>query len=186
MKALLIAFCLAVLLGVAWVKRDSLGWPAGDAGEKMSSEENVDLPVPKAVFRDYGGNWRQLEQYKGQVVLVNFWATWCPPCEIEAPTLIRLQEEFAAKGFTIIAIAMDDEGTETVRPYAETKRFDVKGAQRAINFPVFLGTQESAERFSAYDSYPTSFLISREGRQVERISGPVYYPSVSQAIKRLL
>ena len=186
MKALLIALSLAVLLGFAWVKRDSLGWPGEDGGEKMSSEEDVDLPTPKTVFRDYGDSWHELDQYKGQVVLVNFWATWCPPCEIEAPTLIRLQDEFAPKGFTIIAIAMDDEGAETVRPYAETKRFDVKGAQRAINFPVFLGTQESAERFSAYDSYPTSFLISRDGRDVERISGPVYYATVSQAIKRLL
>ena len=186
MKAFLILAGLVILLGFAWVKRDSLGWPAGDSGERMSTEEDIDLPVPKAAFRDYSENWYQLEQYKGQVLLVNFWATWCPPCEIEAPTLIRLQEEFASKGFNVIAIAMDDEGAETVRPFAETRRFDVKGTPAAINFPIFLGTQESAERFGAYDSYPTSFLISRDGRQVKRIVGPVYYPTVSKAIKGLL
>ena len=185
MKALLVLVGVVVLLGFAWVKRDSLGWPE-DQSERMSSEEDINLPAPKAVFRDYGDNWYKLEQYQGQVVLVNFWATWCPPCEIETPALIRLQEEFGPKGFTVIAIAMDDEGAETVRPFAETRRFDVKGTSRAINFPIFLGTQESAERFGAYDSYPTSFLISREGRQVKRISGPVFYPTVSKAIKRLL
>jgi thiol-disulfide isomerase/thioredoxin len=173
MKALLVLVAAAVLLGFVWVKRDSLGWPESEAGERMSSEED-------------GDNWYKLEQYKGQVVLVNFWATWCPPCEVETPTLISLQEEFAPKGFTVIAIAMDDEGAETVRPFAETRRFDVKGTQRAINFPVFLGTQESAERFGAYDVYPTSFLISRAGRQVKRIVGPVYYPTVAKAIKGLL
>jgi cytochrome c biogenesis protein CcmG/thiol:disulfide interchange protein DsbE len=186
MKALLIVVLSLVLLGFAWVKRDSLGWPDADSGERMSTEEDVNLPTPKAVFQDYSGNWYKLEQYNGRVVLVNFWATWCPPCEVEAPTLIRLQQEFESKGFTVIAIAMDDEGAETVRPFAETRRFDVKGTPRAINFPIFLGTQESAERFGAYDAYPTSFLLSRDGRQVKRISGPVYYPTISKAIKGLL
>ena len=186
MKALVILVVSAALLGLAWVKRDSLGWPNGDSGERMSSEEDIDLPAPNAVFRDYGENWYKLEKYKGRVLLVNFWATWCPPCEYETPALIQLQEEFGPKGFTVIAIAMDDEGAETVRPFAETRRFDVKGISRAINYPIFLGTQDSADKFGVHDEYPTSFLISRDGRQVKRIAGPIYYPTVSKAIKGLL
>ena len=177
---------LALLLGAAWVKRDSLGWPSEESGERMSSEVDIDLPAPQAVFRDYGENWSKLEAYKGQVVLVNFWATWCPPCELEMPTLIQLQEEYGTKGFTVIGIAMDDEGAETVKPFVETRRFEVKGASRAMNYPVFLGTQDMAEKFGVKEEYPTSFLVSRDGRQVKRIVGPVYYTSLSKAIKKLL
>ena len=186
MKGLLILLAAALLLGAAWVKRDSLGWPSEESGEKMSSEVDIDLPTPHAVFRDYGENWSKLEAYKGQVVLLNFWATWCPPCELEMPTLIQLQEEYGTKGFTVIGIAMDDEGAETVKPFVETRRFGVKGVSRAMNYPVYLGTQDMAEKFGVREEYPTSFLISREGRQVKRIVGPVYHASLSKAIKKLL
>ena len=120
MKGLIMLLALALLLGAAWVKRDSPGWPSEESGERMSSEVDIDLPAPHAVFRDYCENWSKLEAYKGQVVLVNFWATWCPPCELEMPTLIQLQEEYGTKGFTVIGIAMDDEGAETVKPFVET------------------------------------------------------------------
>jgi thiol-disulfide isomerase/thioredoxin len=92
LKGLLILLASALLLCVAWVKRDSLGWPTEESGEKMCSEVDIDVPAPHAVFRDYGENWSRLEEYKGQVIPVNFWATWCPPCEMEMPTLIQLQE----------------------------------------------------------------------------------------------
>ena len=183
---ILILLASALLLSAAWVKRDSLGWPSWDSDEKMCSEVDIDLPAPQAVFRDYGGNWSKLEEYKGQVVLVNFWATWCPPCEVEMPTLIQLQEEYGAKGFTVIGIAMDDEGAETVKPFVETRRFEVQGAKRAMNYPVYLGTQDMAEKFGVKEEYPSSFLVSRDGRQVKRIVGPVYHPSLSKAIKGLL
>jgi len=176
----------ALLLGAAWVKRDSLEWPSEESGEKMCSEVDIDLPAPRAVFRDYGENWSKLEEYRGKVVLVNFWATWCPPCELEMPTLIQLQEEYGTKGFTVIGMAMDDEGAETVKPFVETRRFEVQGASRAMNYPIYLGTQDMAEKFGIKEEYPTSFLISGDGRQVKRIVGPVYHPSLSKAIKKLL
>jgi len=162
------------------------GWPSEESGEKMCSEVDIDVPAPHAVFRDYGENWSKLEEYNGQVVLVNFWATWCPPCMDEMPTLIQLQEEYGTKGFTVVGIAMDDEGAEAVKPFVETRRFDVKGVGRAINYPVYLGTQDMAEKFGVREEYPSSFLISRDGRQVKRIVGPVYRPSISKAIKNLL
>ena len=87
MKGLLILLASALLLGAAWVKRDSLGWPSEESGEKMCSEVDIDVPAPHAVFRDYGENWSKLEEYKGQVVLVNFWATCgtgVPPINLES------------------------------------------------------------------------------------------------------
>jgi hypothetical protein len=63
---------------------------------------------------------------------------------------------------------------------------EVQGAKRAINYPVYLGTQDMAEKFGVRDEYPSSFLISRDGRQVKRIVGPVYHPSLSKTIKGLL
>jgi hypothetical protein len=86
----------------------------------------------------------------------------------------------------VIGIAMDDEGAETVRPFVKTRRFEVKGLARAINYPVYLGTQDMAEKFGVKEEYPSSFLISRDGRQVKHIVGPVYHASISKAIKGLL
>lgn len=185
-KTLLIVVVLALLGGVAWVKRDFLGWPSEDSGPRMSSEQDIDLAAPDAAFREFGDNWVELKQYRGQVVLLNFWATWCPPCQVETPTLIQLQEKYGSQGFTVVAVAMDDEGAETVKPFVETKRFDLKGESRAMNFPVVLGTHDAAEKFGADDAYPTSFLISRDGRLVKRIQGPVFYETVSKAIRGLL
>ena len=67
-------------------------------------------------FKDLDGKEVSLEDYKGKVVLVNFWATWCEPCRVEIPWLIEMQQKYGSKGFTVLGVAMDEEGKSVVSP----------------------------------------------------------------------
>jgi thiol-disulfide isomerase/thioredoxin len=73
------------------------------------------------------GSTASIDQYKGKVVLVNFWATWCAPCRIEIPWLIEFNQKYGPKGLVILGVAMDDEGNKVVEPYVRSQRFDVNG-----------------------------------------------------------
>src|SRR5215831_17123703 len=71
--------------------------------------------------------------YRGKVVLVNFWATWCDPCRVEIPWLIEFQRKYAASGFTLLGVAMDEDGAKVVQPFVQKITFDVNGQQMLMN-----------------------------------------------------
>ncbi len=97
---------------------------------KVAFNSAAAKPAPNLTLKDLGGKDLFLAQYKGKVVLVNFWATWCEPCQIEIPWLIEMQQKYAAKGFTVLGIAMDEEGASVVTPWVNKERFDVNGSHR--------------------------------------------------------
>jgi thiol-disulfide isomerase/thioredoxin len=111
---------------------------------------------------DIDGNTVSLADYKGKVVLVDFWATWCGPCRQAVPHLKKLYEENRGKGFEILAIAMDEDGQKVVPPFVEDNR---------INYTVLLGTPEVESEFGGLVGYPTTFLIDREGKIVDKTLG---------------
>lgn len=127
-----------------------------------------------------------MDTYKGKVVLVNFWATWCEPCRVEIPWLIEFQQKYSDRGFTILGVAMDEEGNNVVAPYVENERFTVQGKPQAMNYPIFLGNDEIAEKFGGIIGYPTSVLITRDGRQVKRITGLISHDEMAKTIEGLL
>ena len=137
-------------------------------------------------LRDIAGHRVSLSRFQGQVVLVNFWATWCTPCKVEIPSLIELQDNYGARGFTVIGIAMDDEGVRTVAPFVDRQRFDTKQGSRGINYPVVLGSDEAAAELGGVREFPTSLLFSKDGRQVKRIEGLLDYADVGKAVEALL
>lgn len=127
-----------------------------------------------------------LSQYKGKVVLVNFWATWCTPCRVEIPWLIELQDKYGPQGFTVLGVAMDDEGKSAVAPFVEKERFSVNGQPKAMNYPILIGTEDVEQKFGGLIGLPTSILITRDGREVKRVTGLVSYEEIEQSIKSLL
>jgi len=143
-------------------------------------------PLPRTVLPALDGKWVNLETYKGKVVLINFWTTWCPGCRDEMPDLIRLQQQFASSGFTVVALAVDDEGEESVSAYVRNESFSVDGSSMKINFPVLLGSGESAQKIGFEGGLPASVLVNRDGQEVKLIRGPVHVQEVSKLIKRLL
>jgi thiol-disulfide isomerase/thioredoxin len=128
-------------------------------------------PAPDLKFKDLNGKEVSLSDLKGKVVFLNFWATWCDPCRIEIPWLIEMQAKYGPRGFTVVGVAMDDEGKSVVAPFLEKERFDVNGQKLPMSYPIFLGSDEAAEKFGGILGYPTSFLISRDGRIVQKFQG---------------
>ncbi|MCL6480148.1 MAG: TlpA family protein disulfide reductase [Firmicutes bacterium] len=135
---------------------------------------------------DLRGGPIDLEMYKGKVVLVNFWATWCAPCRVEIPWLIAFQQKYAGRGFTVLGVAMDEEGREAVAPYVEQERFEVNGRQVAINYPILLGGEAVERQFDGLIGLPTSVLIDREGRRVRRVIGLIDHNRLAEEIEKLL
>jgi thiol-disulfide isomerase/thioredoxin len=124
--------------------------------------------------------------YHGKVVLVNFWATWCEPCKVEIPWLIEMQNKYGAKGFTVLGIAMDEEGKPVVAPFVAKERYDVNGQKLAMNYPIVVGNEKVAEKFGGLLGYPTSVLISRDGKVLKRTTGLIDYDATTKMIEGAL
>jgi cytochrome c-type biogenesis protein len=143
-------------------------------------------PEPDLRLKDVDGKDVSLADFKGKVVFLNFWATWCDPCRVEIPWLIDMQGKYASRGFTVIGVAMDDEGRTAVIPFIDKERFDVNGQQLPMRYPILLGTDEAADKFGGILGYPTSFLISREGKIVAKFQGLKSSDELRQAIEAQL
>ena len=114
----------------------------------------VDFPAPELPLEDLAGNRVSLEDYRGSVVLVNLWATWCPPCREEMPTLLKFYEKYKEDGFVLVAINQEEK-LEVVEPFV--KEF-------GLTFPVWLDPDYLAEREFNTMNLPSSYVIDRNGR----------------------
>jgi thiol-disulfide isomerase/thioredoxin len=153
---------------------------------KVTLSNAAAKPAPDVTLRDLDGKDLSLAQYKGKVVLVNFWATWCEPCQVEIPWLIEMQQKYAARGFTVLGIAMDEGGASVVTPWVQKERFDVNGSKSQMNYPIVIGDDAAADKFGGLLGYPTSVLISRDGKVVKRITGIISYDEISRSIESQL
>jgi cytochrome c biogenesis protein CcmG/thiol:disulfide interchange protein DsbE len=146
----------------------------------------ADLPEPELTLKDLDGKDVSLSEYKGKVVLVNFWATWCEPCQVEIPWLIEMQAKYGPKGFVILGIALDEEGKSAVAPYVTKERFEVNGQKLPMSYKILIGNDEAADKFGGLFGYPTSVLISRDGKQIKRVTGMISPDEMSKAVESQL
>jgi len=175
-KTLLIVLAVAALIAGTWYADHATKASVTRASAKigMTAAPNTALagkPAPDLKFKDLNGKDVALSDLKGKVVFLNFWATWCDPCRIEIPWLIAMQTKYGPKGFTVVGVAMDDEGKSVVAPFIEKERFDVDGQKLPMSYPILLGSDDAADKFGGILGYPTSFLISRDGRIIQKFQG---------------
>jgi len=185
-KAVLIIATVVVLIVLTWRLDKATRLPKSSANAASVNEKSIGTPAPEVVFKDLDGRDVPLNQYKGKVVLVNFWATWCDPCRVEIPWLIEMQEKYSAKGFTVLGVAMDDEGRSVVAPFVQKERYEVNGAKKPMSYPILIGNDKIGDQFGGLLGYPTSILISRDGKQIKRITGLISYDEITKAIESQL
>ncbi|PYU15435.1 MAG: alkyl hydroperoxide reductase [Acidobacteria bacterium] len=183
-KVLLIIGTVVVLIGLTiYADRATRVKAKVSDGHDVAKADPADAPVPEVTFKDLDGKEVPLSQYKGKVVLVNFWATWCEPCQVEIPWLIEMQQKYSSKGFTILGVDVDDEGNNEVSAYTAKERFNVNGEKLPMNYPILRGNDAVADKFGGLLGYPTSFLISRDGKIVKKVQGLVDYDEIKNAVE---
>lgn len=157
-----------------------------DARAQKRSQASAAPSVLDFALKDLDGHDESLGQFKGKVVLVNFWATWCAPCRIEIPWLMDLQEKYGPRGFTVLGVAMDEEGKSAVVPFVQRERFKLGTTSQPMNYPIRIGSDEAAEKFGGLLGLPTTIVISQDGRQVKRIDGLLSHDEIDKTIQSLL
>lgn len=157
------------LLGIAAV----LYWMAAGRFVAVNPPE----PAPAAAFslEDTTGKTVSLSDFKGKVVLIDFWATWCAPCLAEIPDLMKLHERFKDQGFSIIGIAVDDE-MESVVEFAK---------ERDVPYPLLIEGDEPIEGYRI-PGVPTAYLVDREGIVVGQYFGPKSYDMLVRDVQKIL
>ncbi len=127
-------------------------------------------PAPDVTFKNLEGSDVALSGYKGKVVLLNFWGTWCEPCQHEIPLLISLQNKYSSKGFTLLGAATDDENA-AVDKFIHTSEFSVGGQELKMNYPVVMNSDDNVTKFGGILGMPTTYLITRDGKIAKRYIG---------------
>lgn len=142
--------------------------PRAPAGERKAA--------PDFSLEDAQGKAIKLSDFRGKVVLVDFWATWCHGCQTEIPWFMEFQNKYGSKGLAVVGISMDDDGWKSVRPFL---------AERKINYTVVVGNK-NIEKLYSVENPPVAVLIDREGKIAEAHEGVVARESFEKHIKSLL
>jgi thiol-disulfide isomerase/thioredoxin len=134
-------------------------------------------PAPALKLKDIQGRTLRLDDYKGKVVLINFWATWCPPCRTEIPQLIKLQREYRNRGLQVIGITYPPEKIGVVRRFVRRQR---------MNYPVALGTKATRALFDPGEILPITVIIDERGKLRGLVQGILYREEFDEKVKPLL
>jgi thiol-disulfide isomerase/thioredoxin len=135
------------------------------------------VKAPSLTLKSIEGRTVRLSDYRGKVVLINFWATWCPPCRAEMPDLIKLQREYGKDGLQIIGVTYPPERRARVRRF--TRRLK-------LNYPVVFGTRETKAGFSPDETLPLTVIVDRGGTIRGTVAGILLPEEFNVQIKPLL
>ena len=133
--------------------------------------------APDFVLSDANGNPVRLSDFRGKVVLLNFWATWCPPCRVEIPWFIEFQQAYGDRGFLVLGVSMDEDGWNSVKPYMTAN---------GIRYRMVIGDDKLAELYGGVESLPTTFIIDKSGRIAATHAGLVSKSAYREGIEALL
>jgi peroxiredoxin len=132
--------------------------------------------MPDFVLQDLSGQPVRLSDYAGKAVLINFWATWCPPCKAELPDLVELQNTHGGDRFTVIGVSLDQTGVAAVREFVR---------ERGLNFPILMGNEDVVIQYGNFRGIPTSFLLNPDHELARKYPGLVTRRMVETDLSRL-
>ena len=133
--------------------------------------------APDFSLLDLDGKTVRLSDFNGQVRIVDFWATWCPPCRKEIPHFQALHEKYGTGGLTVIGVALDETGAEVVRPFVEEQR---------MTYTSVIGSQDVARQYGGIEAIPTTFVIDKQGKVFRKYVGYRDYETFEADVKTLL
>jgi cytochrome c biogenesis protein CcmG/thiol:disulfide interchange protein DsbE len=157
-----LTICVALLGGGVYAQRPPL-----DLEHK---------PAPAFERTDLAGRKVRLKDYRGKVVLLNFWATWCASCQVELPRFAEWQKRYGAQGLQVLAVSMDDNAA----PVRRTVR------RLRLNYPIVVGDAKLGEEYGGVLGLPVTYLVDREGMIVRRIKGETDLHVLEIEVKQVL
>jgi peroxiredoxin len=185
-----VSVCLALIVWSGFQRRfvrpTTLPAPRVSATTQSPDSQETDAvtspllgkPAPDFVLRDLADHRVHLDDYRGKAVLINFWATWCAPCQVEMPWFVDLQRKYQSQGFAVIGIDKDDpEDLPKVSGFARKMN---------LNYPVLYGNAKTYAAYGCCDYLPTSFYIDRTGTVRIATVGLGERDTVETYIRRLL
>jgi peroxiredoxin len=147
------------------------------AGSTASATESLlQKNAPEIVLKDLNGKRVDLHAYRGKVVLLNFWATWCAPCQIEMPRFVAWQTEYGSRGLRVIGISMDDDPELARKLYKRLR----------LNYPVMMGNEKIGELYGGVLGLPVTFLIDSRGEVRAQFQGETDLNAMEEQLKALL
>lgn len=152
---LLFAFAVAIALFASFFFAGRSSGPRSVKAAAAVKPHKDRNPAPNFALKDADGKTVRLDDYKGKVVLLDFFATWCGPCKIEIPWFMEMERKNKDRGFSVLGVSMDDEGWEVVKPFL---------ADLGVNYRVVIGNDVTAQLYGGVDALPTTFLIDRNGK----------------------
>ena len=155
---------------VAWVASGVLDREA--AAESAQGKE-----APAWELKDVDGKTVKSSDFKGKVVLLDFWATWCGPCRAEIPSFIALQDKYRKDGLVVVGVSLDEEGPSVVKPFMKRNK---------INYPIVMADTRIADLFGGVEGIPTTFVIDRDGKIAAKHVGLTSKSAFEKEIKPLL
>jgi peroxiredoxin len=143
----------------------------------MSKDFGLGKKAPEFSLKDVSGAEIKLSDFKNKVVIIDFWATWCPPCRQEIPHFIGLYSQYKGQGLEIIGIALDQNGEKTVKEFS---------AKNKINYTVLLGNNEVSDLYGGIEAIPTTFILDKDGNIRKKYIGYNEKKVFERDIKELL
>jgi thiol-disulfide isomerase/thioredoxin len=150
---------------------------ARHSGPVFASHLTTSSLAPDFTLESLDGKTMKLSDFRGKAVLLNFWATWCGPCKIEMPWFVELQNQYAAQGFQIVGVAMDDASKEDIGKFAK---------DMGVNYPILIGKESVGDQYGGVPALPESFLIGRDGKIVDKIIGLRGKAEIEDAVKKAI
>lgn len=133
--------------------------------------------APDFTLTSLDGSKVKLSDFRGKAILLNFWATWCPPCKVEMPWFVDLQKQYGKDGLVVLGVAMDDSEPASIAKYA---------SQLGVNYPVLLGTDQVSDDYGDVQYLPTTFYIGRDGTIVDKTTGLLDRKDIEEGVRKAL
>jgi len=144
---------------------------------QLRAEPVAATPAPAWKLKDVEGRAVSSAQFKGKVVVIDFWATWCPPCRAEIPGYIELQKKYGKDGLVIIGMSVDRQGPEVVKKFM---------TEHHVNYRIVMADDDVEAAFGGMDAIPTTFIIDRDGNIRDRKVGAEATADYEQTLLKFL